>query len=160
MSTAQHLIEQFQLQPHPEGGYFREIYRADSEVTSPVKQQPRSAVTHIYFLLPAGEISRLHRVSHDEIWHYYAGAPIRLIDLQETTSGTVNVDEVIIGPEQADFTYVMRGGHYQAAQSTGDYTLVGCTVAPGFDFSDFNFVESAPLKAQILASHPELERFL
>lgn len=129
------LIEKYQLSPHPEGGYFREIYRSNQRVQSPVHNRERNAVTHIYFMLPSGEISRFHRVEHDEIWNYYEGAPLKLITFDGET-----VTETIIGKGHTDYTAIVPAGVWQAAESTGDYTLVGCSVAPGFDFEDFRFM--------------------
>lgn len=129
------LIEKYQLSPHPEGGYFREIYRSNQRVQSPVHNRERNALTHIYFMLPSGEISRFHRVEHDEIWNYYEGAPLKLIMFDGET-----VTETIIGKGHTDYTAIVPAGVWQAAESTGDYTLVGCSVAPGFDFEDFRFM--------------------
>lgn len=153
--TAEQLIQQFNLQPHPEGGYFREVYRSQHQVTSPLKGETRDALTHIYFLLPKGEVSRFHRVSHDEVWNLYAGAPLRLLDM-----AVPDVQEVILGPEQGAFAHVIAAGRYQAAESTGDFSLVGCSVAPGFDFSDFNFIDPDSPEAQYVQQHPELSAFL
>jgi predicted cupin superfamily sugar epimerase len=135
MKSVNQLIEKFQLQPHPEGGYFREIYRSETIIDSPLANAPRNSVTHIYFLLAKGQFSRFHKVLHDEIWNVYAGSPIRLL----TYNGN-NVNETIIGEGCDDFASIIPGGIWQAAESTGEYTLVGCTVAPGFDFADFSFM--------------------
>jgi predicted cupin superfamily sugar epimerase len=126
-SEADQLIAALKLAPHPEGGYFRETFRDANE--------GRAYSTAIYFLLKAGEVSRWHRVDAAEVWHYYRGAPLEL-----QIGGAV----IVLGPEiekgqlpQA----VVPIGEWQAARSLGDYTLVGCTVAPGFEFSAF---EMAP----------------
>ena len=118
------LIAQLGLQPHPEGGHFRETFRDDTDAG-------RASSTAIYFLLKAGEVSRWHRVDAAEVWHYYRGAPLEL---------TIGKAVTILGPEiehgqvpQA----VVPAGAWQAARSLGDYTLVGCTVAPGFEFAGF-----------------------
>ena len=134
----QEIIEKYQLTAHPEGGYYREIYRSEQQVNSSINGAPRAALTHIYFLLQAGQISRFHRVLHDEVWNHYEGAPIRLIGYNEKIS-----NEKIIGPGCEDYTYVFPGGLWQAAESTGEYSLVGCSVAPGFDFADFSFMNEA-----------------
>ena len=134
----QDIIEKYQLTAHPEGGYYREIYRSDQGVNSSVNGQARSALTHIYFLLTQGQISRFHRVLHDEVWNHYEGAPLRLIRYDEK-----NASETVIGPGCDDYTYVFPGGLWQAAESTGAYSLVGCSVAPGFDFADFSFMNDA-----------------
>ena len=148
------LIEKYQLTPHPEGGYFKEIYRSELSLTSPVTQGVRQAVTQIYFLLTAGQLSRFHRVVHDEIWHFYEGAPLALI--QYDGSRVVREE---IGPG-ASYTAVVPGGVWQAAESTGDYSLVGCTVAPGFDFTDFTFLSDHGEVEGFQTKHPELKKFI
>lgn len=142
------LIETYQLQPHPEGGFYRETYRANQHVVSPIHGQERPSVTQIYFLLGRDDISRFHKVFHDEIWHFYAGAPLRLIDLNNE-----GAKETLIGGNSGEYHYVIKGGHYQAAESTGDYSLVGCTVAPGFDFADFKFLSDDGLNLSQLEPH-------
>ena len=140
MDTAmESLIETYGLAPHPEGGYYREIYRSDLTVRSDRAAEPRAAATHIYFLLGHGQISRFHRVIHDEIWHLYQGDPLRLIcyDGAAVTSQT-------IGPGQAEYAAVVPGNTWQAAETTGDFSFMGCTVAPGFDFKDFSFLSDLP----------------
>ncbi len=148
------LIEKYQLSPHPEGGYYREIYRSEQGVTSPVNGETRRAVTQIYFLLTQGEVSRFHRVVHDEIWHFYQGAPLALIQYDGS-----RVTRQVIGPEQG-YAGVVPGGVWQAAQSLGEYTLVGCTVSPGFDFKDFTFLSGAPEARALATDHPSYQGFL
>ncbi|HKQ45151.1 MAG TPA: cupin domain-containing protein [Rhizomicrobium sp.] len=125
-NEADRLIRLLDLKPHPEGGYFRETFR-DGE--------GRGHSTAIYFLLKAGEVSRWHRVDAAEVWHFYRGAPLELSIGQQTYLLGPNVDE-----GQAP-QIVVPSHVWQAAKSLGDYTLVGCTVAPGFDFQHF---EMAP----------------
>ncbi|HKY18947.1 MAG TPA: cupin domain-containing protein [Rhizomicrobium sp.] len=125
-SEADRLIRLLDLKPHPEGGYFRETFR-DGE--------GRGHSSAIYFLLKAGEISRWHRVDAAEVWHFYRGAPLELSIGRQTYLLGPNVDEgqapqIVVPPHV-----------WQAAKSLGDYTLAGCTVAPGFDFRHF---EMAP----------------
>ncbi len=132
------IIKRFNMEPHPEGGYYREIYRSEQSVNSPVHQKSRSTVTHIYFLLPEGELSRFHRVEHDEIWNHYEGEPLRLILFDGES-----VTEQLIGKGCDHYTAIVPAGVWQAAESTGEYTLVGCSVAPGFDFEDFRFMEDS-----------------
>ncbi|MCG8633019.1 MAG: cupin domain-containing protein [Desulfobacterales bacterium] len=147
------LIKRYDLSPHPEGGYFKEVYRSALKVVSPETGSPRHAVTQIYFLLAAGQVSRFHRVAHDEIWHFYEGAPLTLIRYDGKT-----VSSRIIGPGE-DYTAVIPGNVWQAAESTGAYTLVGCTVAPGFDFSDFSFFDEKEAEA-FKAGYKGYERFI
>lgn len=117
------LIELLQLQPHPEGGYFRETFRDGGE--------GRAASTAIFFLLKAGEVSRWHRIDAAEVWHFYRGAPLELKIGKNTHVLGPDIDEAQL-PQ-----LVVPPGVWQAARSLGDYTLVGCTVAPGFDFAHF-----------------------
>jgi predicted cupin superfamily sugar epimerase len=134
--TAEALIQRLKLQPHPEGGYFRQTWVAEA------KDGARPAGTCIYFLLKAGENSHWHRVDAVEIWHYYAGAPL-ILSLSETDGGPAR--DVILGPDFAqdqEPQQIVPKGVWQAACSTGDYTLVGCTVSPGFRLEGF---ELAPV---------------
>ena len=126
--TGDEIIARLGLQPHPEGGHYRETFRASD--------QPRGASTAIYFLLKADERSHWHRVDADEIWHYYAGAPLEL-SLSEDGHSTRHLrlgSDFNIGElPQA----VVPRGVWQAARSLGRWTLVGCTVAPAFEFKTF-----------------------
>lgn len=153
MEKIELLIEKYQLQPHPEGGYYREVYRSEQEVESAFSGEKRNAVTHIYFLLVKGEVSRFHKVLHDEIWNFYEGAPLKLIEFNGE-----DVEEKIIGARNESYVSIIKGGVFQAAESTGEYTLVGCSVAPGFDFKDFSFLSE---KQQIIVKKhfPEYNRF-
>ena len=132
------LIEKYGLSPHPEGGYFREIYRADLKINSPAVQDVRHAATHIYFLLTQGQVSRFHRVAHDELWHFYQGDALKLVLFDGTDTRTLS-----IGPGM-DFMGLVPAMTWQAAETSGKYSLVGCTVTPGFDFKDFSFLSDAP----------------
>ncbi len=134
MTEAEMLIEKLELQPHPEGGHFREMFR---DGDWPVG---RSYSTAIYYLLCAGETSREHRIDAAEIWHYYRGAPLELLILP--LGG--KPERHVLGPaiEKGERPQVVVPPQaWQAARSLGDYTLVGCTVAPGFLFETF---EMAP----------------
>jgi hypothetical protein len=128
--TAAEMIARLDLQPHPEGGHFRETFR-DSHVDA----QGRSASTAIYFLLARGERSHWHRIDAVEVWHYYAGAPLAL-----RIADCDGARELRLGPDLAagELPQAIVPPHaWQAARSLGDWTLVGCTVAPGFDFATF-----------------------
>ena len=137
------LIAQLGLKPHPEGGYYGELYRSDASVTPVDGRGPRSALTTIYFLLPAGAVSRWHRVQSDEVWHFYEGAPLEL--WIASPSGD-RIDTRRLGPLEVrqQPVHTVQAGWWQAARSTGGYTLVGCTVGPGFDFEDFSLAEDTP----------------
>jgi uncharacterized protein len=128
--TADEVIRLLDLAPHPEGGHFRETFR-DARTT----EGGRSVSTAIYFLLARGERSHWHRVDAVEVWHYYAGAPLE-VEIAEASG----VTSVRLGPDLAAGERpqaVVPPHAWQAAQSLGDWTLVGCTVAPGFEFRGF-----------------------
>lgn len=127
--TAQDIIDQLDLLPHPEGGYYRQTWIAENE--------GRATGTCIYFLLKDGQSSHWHHVDAVEIWHYYAGAPL-ILSMAVTDKGPAT--DHILGPDLAAGALpqlIVPEGHWQAARTTGDWTLVGCTVSPGFDFAGF-----------------------
>ncbi|WP_412554408.1 cupin domain-containing protein [Shimia sp. MIT1388] len=129
--TADQIIAHLNLAPHPEGGHYRQTWIADSP------DGTRPAGTSIYFLLKAGEISHWHRVDAAEIWHYYAGAPL-ILSLAETNQGPAT--DHVLGPDLAAGQFpqhIVPKDHWQAARSTGEWTLVGCTVSPAFQFEGF-----------------------
>ncbi|MCJ2015205.1 cupin domain-containing protein [Methylobacterium sp. J-076] len=118
------------LQPHPEGGHYRETFR------DPVEANGRSAGTAIYFLLDVGEVSAWHRVDAAEIWHWYAGAPLVIsVSPNGHDASAHHLGPEILRGQRPQF--VVPAGHWQTATSLGAWTLVGCTVAPGFDFAGF-----------------------
>jgi predicted cupin superfamily sugar epimerase len=128
--TAADIIARLDLKPHPEGGHFRETFR-DTRLDN----DGRSASTAIYFLLARGERSHWHRIDAVEVWHYYAGSPLTL----QIADGD-GIRTVRLGPDLAAGEVpqaIVPAQAWQAAESNGDWTLVGCTVAPGFDFSTF-----------------------
>lgn len=125
-TSAADIIRLLDLQPHPEGGHYRETFR------DPRTVEGRSVGTAIYFLLAAGERSHWHRVDAAEIWHFHAGAPLAL-EIEGQGVVTLGVDLAAGQRPQA----VVPTGAWQAARSLGDWTLVGCTVAPGFEFAGF-----------------------
>ena len=136
------------LQPHPEGGAFVELFRSARRVLGGEHGDAgRAALTTIYFLLVAGAHSRWHRVEADEVWHHYEGAPLELLWCDATRT-TLHV--VRLGPVDAEGTRpvaVVPAGCWQAARTTGGYTLVGCSVGPGFDFADFALLDDRPAEA-------------
>jgi len=129
--SADEVIRELSLAPHPEGGFFRETFRDKALAAG-----ERAASTAIYYLLPQGEISRWHRVDAVEIWHFYAGAPLELClseDGLEASRHRLGND--LATGERPQL--VAPVGWWQSAKSLGAWTLVGCTVAPGFEFSRF-----------------------
>jgi predicted cupin superfamily sugar epimerase len=148
---AQALIDQLALSPHPEGGWYRRLYRSATDVVGPVG--PRAALTTIVYLLRAGETGRWHRVSADEAWHFYDGAPL---DLWVADARLESIEARRLGPvDLALPVSVVPANCWQAARSQGDYSLVGCTVAPGFEFTDFTLLaDDAALSDRLRRSHP------
>ena len=137
MLTATDVIRLLDLEPHPEGGHFRETFRDARMVDG-----ARAASTAIYFLLARGERSHWHRVDAAEVWLWHAGAPLVL---DTAASDTGPVSRVSLGSDVAvgERPQAVVPPHmWQAAQSTGDWTLVSCTVAPGFDFAGFELAPS------------------
>jgi predicted cupin superfamily sugar epimerase len=129
--TADQIIALLGLMPHPEGGHFRETFRDAPGADG------RAASTAIYFLLKRGERSHWHRVDATEIWHWHAGAPLTL-SIAPCDAGPVT--DHVLGSSLAAGERpqgIVPPHHWQAAESLGDWTLVGCTVAPGFDFAGF-----------------------
>ena len=146
---AQQLIDDLRLQPHPEGGYFREIYRSSARVRPDDDRPHRAAVTSIYFLLVAGQHSRWHRVRSDELWHFCEGDAL---DLFLAPPALTRVDTLVVsapaGPGQS--IQVAPPDWWQAARSQGAYSLAGCTVAPGFEYADFAFLRDDPARVALL----------
>ena len=133
-STAADVIRLLDLKPHPEGGHFRETFR-DSR-----SENGRAASTAIYFLLARGDRSHWHRVDAVEVWHYYAGSPLVLQIAHDGCAPHL----VTLGPDLAAGQRpqgIVPAGAWQAAETTGDWTLVGCTVAPGFEFAGFEMAK-------------------
>jgi predicted cupin superfamily sugar epimerase len=128
--SAADMIARLELKPHPEGGHYRETFRDNRMDTS-----GRALSTAIYFLLASGERSHWHRIDAVEIWHYYAGRALNLQIADDAGQRSVR-----LGPDLAAGEIpqaVVPALAWQAAESTGDWTLAGCTVAPGFDFAKF-----------------------
>jgi predicted cupin superfamily sugar epimerase len=147
---AQELIAALNLQPHPEGGWYAEVFRSEGIVTRHDDNVDRSALTTIYFLLAEGTYSRWHRVLSDEAWHFYEGDPLELITL---TPGADRPQVRILGPvaDGQEPVHVVLAREWQAARPRGAYTLVGCTVGPGFDFADFELIDGHDGREALLA---------
>ncbi len=162
-SRIEQLKKTFNLQAHPEGGYYSEQYRAAETVNSPFIGDKRACVSHIYFLLTDNDVSRWHKVLHDELWHMYEGDPLRILHFDPQHNAPLSVTEERIGDigkeVRNDYFKLVPGGHFQAAQSTGTYSFLGCTVAPGFDFRDFSYLEDESIKSKLLSFGKDYERF-
>ena len=162
---AAHLIAALRLERHPEGGYFREVFRSPQPVHPQQSHDERSAVTTIYFLLAADDVSRWHRLTSDEIWHFYEGSPLELLTIDESATA---VERRRLGPlaeagalASGEPVLVVPAHTWQAARTTGAYTLVGCSVAPGFEYADFELLRDRPRElAQFTATGLDLRTFI
>jgi len=157
MQSADYWIEKLSLTPHPEGGYYREIYRAPESVLKEALPErfegSRPFSTSIFFLLKSGQVSRLHRLKSDEIWHFYEGCPVQIhiihpdgVYSEIKLGRNSNADQV--------FQAVVPAGTWFGAEvlAAEGYALVGCTVAPGFNFADFELGR----RDQLLSRFPRL----
>lgn len=143
------LIESLKLKAHPEGGFYRETYRStktlDSEALGEDYGGERAVVTAILFLLPTGARSAMHRVRSDEVWMHHQGDPVRLTIRSDVDGPPLREVRLGQGPDH-EFQAVVEGGLWQEATAligVAGYALVGCVVAPGFDFDDFEMSESS-----------------
>ena len=127
---ADHIIARLGLAPHPEGGHYRETWRAHAPPGE------RAAGTAIYYLLKKRETSRWHRVDSAEIWHFYAGAPLELTVSEDGEKSARHILGADLAQDQTPQVIVAPNA-WQTAKSLGEWTLVGCTVSPGFDFEHF-----------------------
>jgi len=137
---AKYYIQKLQLEKHPEGGYFREVYRSGEiiSIDAPKKNFKRNVSTSIYFLLEGTQISKFHRLKSDELWHFYDGGSVKVYVIDEKGKLT----EIILGKKIKEgevFQTVIKNNNWFAAEviNKRSFALIGCTVSPGFDFSDF-----------------------
>lgn len=161
MPTAQEWIEKLDLQPHPEGGFFRETYRAGETIEAPALPErfggDRAHSTAIFFLLRAGDVSALHRIQADEMWHHYDGGPllIHVIDREgRHTAHRLGKDPAAGELPQLVVPHGLLFGSEPAPGT--DFALVGCTVSPGFDFADFEM----PPRTELAAQYPQHADFI
>ena len=149
--SSEFLVKKYNLQPHPEGGFYAETYRSPELIVHSALPDrfngDRAFATAIYFLLPSGALSALHRIHSDEVWHFYAGDPLELVMISPAGESTT----VFIGNDPSlgqHFQFVVPAGYWFASRCTvadGGYSFVGCTVAPGFDFADFEMAKRQEL---------------
>ncbi|HEX2541344.1 MAG TPA: cupin domain-containing protein [Caldimonas sp.] len=162
IDRAAELIRALQLQPHPEGGHFREVFRSPASVRPDDERPGRSALTTIDFLLARGERSAWHRVRSDEVWHLLEGGPLRLWLMPPTLDAVqaVTLERVDVAQGTAP-RHAVPAQCWQAAEPLGDFAYVGATVGPGFDFADFDFLRTDTVaRARLLALRPDLARLL
>lgn len=140
MANKDQLIKTFSLLPHPEGGYYKETYRSAEVIETISKQFPhqRNYSTAIYFLIEKDNFSALHRIKSDEVWHFYEGDALEVIEID--LKG--NLICIQVGRDVSKgqtFQYTVKAGHWFGSRvlKGGEFSFVGCTVSPGFDFKDF-----------------------
>jgi predicted cupin superfamily sugar epimerase len=153
---AEQLKRQLALERHVEGGHYRRIYESTSSLPFGDDQRNRPVATSIYYLLCAGEISRWHRVDADEIWHWYEGEPLEMLRFDPRDR---QLSRHRLGPvdHESAPAFVVPAGCWQAARPLGAYALVGCTVAPGYEWRGFSTLYNAPSVVELLRSiDPEL----
>ncbi len=153
------LVESLELLPHPEGGFYKEVYRSQGSIPSESLgaefSGDRNYCTSIYFLLTSENFSAFHRIQQDEIWHFYKGSPLQVhvIDKQ----GRYHCHEVGLEMEKGQVPQLVVPAGVWFGSSVKDpdsYSLVGCTVAPGFDFDDFELAD----RAELVQAYPDWER--
>lgn len=156
---AKEYIQKLQLKKHPEGGYYREVYRAAEMfyIDAPPKALKRNASTSIYFLLEGKQVSKFHRLKSDEQWHFYDGSSIKIYVIDEKGK----LKEYLLGNKITDgnlFQLVIKKNNWFAAEliNKRGFALIGCTVSPGFDFNDFeladkkSMIEKFPLHSDLI----------
>lgn len=155
---AKELATAYGLLPHPEGGYYKETYRSSEMIKADALPQrfggDRSLSTAIYFLLEKGNFSAFHRIKSDECWHFYQGDPLSVYVIH--LNGELEVIRLGNNPANGEvFQAVVPAGCWFASESSGEFSFVGCTVSPGFDFQDFELAEANVLSDRF-AKHAEL----
>lgn len=164
MTEVSFLIEEFDLQPHPEGGFFKETYRSKGKIAKSalptVYSGERNYSTSIYFLLTSDTFSAFHKIHQDETWHFYGGSPLCL----HMISPQGIYSSVVIGNNFKDGQvpqYVVSGGIWFATEviPKDSYSFVGCTVSPGFDFEDFNLPSGNFLNEKFPEHQQIIEKF-
>ncbi|KAA0149131.1 hypothetical protein FNF27_04510 [Cafeteria roenbergensis] len=160
-AAAKALIDRLGLEGHREGGFFRRVYESDAKIEGDLTPGayaggPRHVMTHIFFLLTRGQVSHLHKIASDELWHFYGGDPLTVVEADPKTGSVL---ETTIGREVAAPFHAVPAGKWFGARAEGEWSLVGCTVAPGFDFADFVLADRATAERELgaeLAAHPAI----
>jgi predicted cupin superfamily sugar epimerase len=161
MLNAAQLIQQYNLQPHPEGGWYKETYKSHEHIPADALPKRfggnRVFSTAIYFLLEQGNFSAFHRIKSDECWHFYAGDPLRVYVLQPNG----HLDIIDLGNDifqGQQFQYIVPANCWFASRPLpgSSFCFVGCTVAPGFDFADFEMADAASL----IVKYPQYQNII
>ena len=152
--NAAYWIEHLRLQPHPEGGYYKEIFRSNQQVLRPGADEAKQACTSIYYLLEGNDFSGFHRLASDELWYFHKGMPlvIHVID-----DAGLYIAHELSDAETGSLSIVIQGGLWFASgiPSGEGFTLVSCAVAPGFDFSEFEMAKKEEMKT-LYPQHTDL----
>ena len=149
-------MQESELIEHPEGGRYKEVYRSAMKVNE--AQRERDALTHIYFSLNEDEVSRFHKVTSDEIWNLYEGEGLLLYLWDEETK---QMDCIELSSAKREYCHVVKAGLWQATAPISSKILVGCSVAPGFEFQDFELIDSqSSIALDILQEYPGLKRLV
>ncbi len=158
--TADQLIETLELEPHPEGGFFRETYRATETISRAALPSrfhgDRTFSTAIYFLIQGKQFSALHRICSDELWHFYLGEPLELVEITSDGRWTTTLLDHDITTGARPQAVIPAGSWFGSRLARPDphaFALVGCTVAPGFDFADFELGR----REKLLEAYPQHE---
>jgi uncharacterized protein len=146
--NAAHYIKSLSLLPHPEGGYYKETYRSEESIELKKFGGKRNYSTAIYFLMEEGNFSALHKIKSDELWHFYEGGVLEIIEIDP--GGKLKITEL----GKTNFQHCVKAGHWfgSRVKRGGNFSLVGCTVAPGFDFADFEMAQKGKL-VEIFPQH-------
>lgn len=149
---AEHIIEALKLQPHPEGGYFKETYRSEQELVTE-QGEKRNVSTAIFYLLTGTDRSHLHRIKSDELWFFHQGSPLDVVYIKGNELVTVTLGNDLLNGESAQLL-IPAGTWFGARLKHGaGFALVSCTVAPGFDFADFELAE----RGDMVAKYPHIK---
>ena len=152
-SDPQYWIDRLNMKPHPEGGFYAETYRSEGKIDT----LDRSYSTGIYFLLLEDKFSAFHRIRYDEMWHFYAGSPIEVLMLEN--NGELKTQHLGSDPDKGEtFQFVVPGGTWFGSRmvDSSSFGLVGCTVAPGFDFRDFEMAQ----RSELIKQYPQHQQII
>ena len=157
MNEAKDWIEKLEMQPHPEGGFFKETYRSDELEKFDGFIGSRNISTAIYFMITQGNFSAFHRIRSDEMWHFYDGSPIEIIAISPDGKLTTHTLGIDLNDGQLPQATVAAGSWFASRiADEGAYALAGCTVAPGFDFQDFELAE----RVKLIEKYPKHEAII
>lgn len=152
---AQYWIDHLELKPHPEGGFYKETYRAELSTNFEGFEQSRSVSTGIYFLLTQNNFSAFHRIKSDEMWHFYAGDSVSVFVIYP--NGRLEEIRLGLNLENGEVPQaVVPRNAWFASRTQGEYGLVGCTVAPGFDFQDFEMAD----RTELITKYPDHQEII